>query len=137
MSPNLVIRGGFVVDGSGRHGFEADVVAVGDRTAGVGRYDGPADEVIDARGTLVTPGFIDIHTHLDAQITWDPARRAVVLPRRDLGREVRHDFLTAARHLSQRADGYVATIVNGRVVMRDGEHMGALSGRLLRNEAVA
>jgi N-acyl-D-amino-acid deacylase len=72
MSPNLVIRGGFVVDGSGRHGFEADVVAVGDRTAGVGRYDGPADEVIDARGTLVTPGFIDIHTHLDAQITWDP-----------------------------------------------------------------
>jgi N-acyl-D-aspartate/D-glutamate deacylase len=72
MRPDLVIRGGFVVDGSGRPGFEADVALVGDRIAGVGRYDGPADEVIDARGKLVTPGFIDIHTHLDAQITWDP-----------------------------------------------------------------
>jgi N-acyl-D-aspartate/D-glutamate deacylase len=51
--------------------------------------------------------------------------------------EVRHDFPTAARHLSQRADGYLATIVNGAVVMRDGAHTGALPGRLLRNEAVA
>jgi N-acyl-D-aspartate/D-glutamate deacylase len=72
MHPDLVLRGGFVVDGSGRPGFEADVAVVGDRIAGVGRYDGPAGEVIDARGKLVTPGFIDIHTHLDAQITWDP-----------------------------------------------------------------
>src|SRR4029453_13226262 len=72
MHPDLVLRGGFVVDGSGRPGFEADVAVVGDRIAGVGRYDGPAGEVIDACGKLVTPGFIDIHTHLDAQITWDP-----------------------------------------------------------------
>jgi N-acyl-D-aspartate/D-glutamate deacylase len=50
--------------------------------------------------------------------------------------EVRHDFPTGARHLSQRADGYVATIVNGRVVMRNGEHSGALPGRIIRNEAV-
>jgi N-acyl-D-aspartate/D-glutamate deacylase len=70
--PDIVIRGGFLVDGSGRPGFEADVAVVGDRIAGVGRYDGPAGEVIDARGKLVTPGFIDFHTHLDAQITWDP-----------------------------------------------------------------
>src|SRR5262245_14136276 len=72
MQPDLVIRGGFVVDGSGRPGYEADVVVTGERIAAVGRYDGPAGEVIDARGMLVTPGFIDIHTHLDAQITWDP-----------------------------------------------------------------
>ncbi len=72
MRPDLVIRGGVIVDGSGRPAFEADVAVVGDRIAGIGRYDGPAGEVIDARGKLVTPGFIDIHTHLDAQITWDP-----------------------------------------------------------------
>src|SRR4029077_5006717 len=71
MRPDLVIRGGFVVDGRVRQGGEADVAVGVDRIAGVGRYDGPAGEVIDARGKLVTPGFIDIHTHLDAQITWD------------------------------------------------------------------
>src|SRR5262249_1271570 len=49
--------------------------------------------------------------------------------------EVRHDFPTGARHLSQRADGYLATIVNGRVVMRNGEHTGVLPGTLIRNDA--
>lgn len=72
MSADLVIRGGTVVDGTGVPAFEADIVVEGDRVAAVGKYDGPADEAIDARGKIVTPGFIDIHTHLDAQITWDP-----------------------------------------------------------------
>lgn len=72
MRADLVIRGGTVVDGTGAMAFEADVAVRGDRIAVVGKYDGPAAEVIDARGKIVTPGFIDIHTHLDAQITWDP-----------------------------------------------------------------
>src|SRR5262245_43943621 len=72
MTPDLVIRGGTVVDGSGRPPFEADVVIHGDRIVAIGRHTGPATEVLDARGLLVTPGFIDVHTHLDAQITWDP-----------------------------------------------------------------
>ncbi len=70
--PDLLIRGGFVVDGTGAPGREADVVIHGDRVTAIGAYDGPAHEVIDARGLLVTPGFVDVHTHLDAQLTWDP-----------------------------------------------------------------
>jgi N-acyl-D-aspartate/D-glutamate deacylase len=69
---DLVIRGGTVIDGTGASPLEADVVVAGDRIHTVGRYTGPAREVIDAAGKIVTPGFIDIHTHLDAQITWDP-----------------------------------------------------------------
>jgi N-acyl-D-aspartate/D-glutamate deacylase len=72
MRATLVLRGGTVVDGTGRVPFEADVVVDGDRIAAVGHHDGPADEVIDARGKIVTPGFVDVHTHLDAQLTWDP-----------------------------------------------------------------
>lgn len=71
-APDLVIRGGTVVDGTGAPPREADVVISGDRIAAVGRHDGAAGEVIDAKGMLVTPGFVDVHTHLDAQLTWDP-----------------------------------------------------------------
>jgi N-acyl-D-aspartate/D-glutamate deacylase len=72
MRPDLVIRGGTIVDGSGAPPFEGDVAIAGDRIAAVGTVDGAGREEIDARGLLVTPGFIDVHTHLDAQITWDP-----------------------------------------------------------------
>ena len=71
-TPDLVIRGGTVVDGSGAPAFEADVVVEGDRIVAIGKHDGAAGEVIDAKGKIVTPGFVDVHTHLDAQITWDP-----------------------------------------------------------------
>ena len=57
MKADLVIRGGTVVDGTGAPPFEADVVVAGDRIAAIGRHDGPAREVIDARGKIVTPGL--------------------------------------------------------------------------------
>ena len=72
MKPDLVIRGGTIVDGSGGPAFTADVVVQDDRIVSIGRHDGPAAEIIEAKGKVVTPGFVDVHTHLDAQITWDP-----------------------------------------------------------------
>ena len=70
---DVIIRGGTVVDGTGAPGRLADVGIVGDRVVAVApRLDGTATRTIDATGKLVTPGFVDIHTHLDAQIAWDP-----------------------------------------------------------------
>jgi N-acyl-D-aspartate/D-glutamate deacylase len=69
---DIVIRGGTVVDGTGAPGREADVAIQGGRIAAIGsRLDGAA--TLDASGCVVAPGFIDIHTHYDAQVFWDPA----------------------------------------------------------------
>src|SRR5712671_4065610 len=72
MTHDLVIRGGTIVDGTGRAGFVGDVAIAGDRIVEVGEVAGGADRTIDAAGAYVTPGFVDIHTHLDAQLAWDP-----------------------------------------------------------------
>ena len=73
MAYDLVIRNGTVIDGTGTARRHADVAIQGDRIAAVGTIDDAANRTIDAEGKLVTPGFVDIHTHLDAQIWWDPA----------------------------------------------------------------
>lgn len=69
---DLVIRGGTVIDGSGAPRFRADVGVVGDRVATVGLVHERGAVEVDAEGHFVTPGFIDPHTHLDAQVHWDP-----------------------------------------------------------------
>ena len=73
MSHDIVIRGGLVVDGTGSPPVAADISIDGDRVTAIGRIDEPGHREIDARGKYVTPGFVDIHTHLDAQLGWDPA----------------------------------------------------------------
>ncbi len=70
--PELIIRGGTVLDGTGAEARTADVAVAGGRIVEVGRLDAEAPEEIDADGLLVTPGFVDIHTHYDGQATWDP-----------------------------------------------------------------
>src|SRR5690242_5435879 len=72
MAHDLVIRGGTIVDGTGGAAFTGDVAIDGERITEVGRIDDSARRTIDADGALVTPGFVDIHTHLDAQLAWDP-----------------------------------------------------------------
>ena len=67
---DLVIRNGTVIDGSGGDAFEADVAVDGGKIVSVGRVSARGAEEIDARGKIVTPGFVDPHSHYDAQATW-------------------------------------------------------------------
>lgn len=77
MKHDIIIRNGTVVDGTGAPAIRADIAMSGDRISEIvhldeGGIDSKATREIDAEGRLVTPGFVDIHTHLDAQIAWDP-----------------------------------------------------------------
>ena len=72
MSYDLIIRNGTVIDGSGQPGFRADVGVSGSKIAAIGAISERGTREIDATGLMVCPGFVDIHTHYDAQICWDP-----------------------------------------------------------------
>ena len=73
MEYDLIIRGGTVIDGSGSEPIKADIAVNAGRIARLGNLgDASASKTLDATGKMVTPGFVDLHTHLDAQIGWDP-----------------------------------------------------------------
>jgi N-acyl-D-aspartate/D-glutamate deacylase len=72
MSYDLVIKNGTVIDGSGAPRYRADVAITHGRIAAIGRVDGKARQTLNADGHVVAPGFIDGHTHMDAQVFWDP-----------------------------------------------------------------
>jgi len=69
---DIVIRGGTIVDGTGKAAFSGDVAIAGGRIAAVGGKLGPGKREIDAAGLMVTPGWVDVHTHYDGQAMWDP-----------------------------------------------------------------
>ncbi|HQZ34231.1 MAG TPA: amidohydrolase family protein [Ilumatobacteraceae bacterium] len=73
MAHDLIIRNGTIIDGTGAQGYRADVAIDGDRITAIGDLSAAqATREIDASGLIVSPGFIDLHTHLDAQVAWDP-----------------------------------------------------------------
>jgi N-acyl-D-aspartate/D-glutamate deacylase len=69
-NPDLVIRGGTIADGSGDDLFEADVAIKDGRITEVGKVLVKGQDELDAKGRLVTPGLVDVHTHYDGQVTW-------------------------------------------------------------------
>src|ERR1700759_3520420 len=68
---DVVIRGGTIIDGTGKPAFGGDIAIADGRITGVGGHQGPAHREIDADGLIVTPGWVDIHSHYDGQVTWD------------------------------------------------------------------
>ena len=72
MAHDIVVRGGLIVDGTGSAPYHGDVAIDGDAISAVGEVSGSGSQEIEADGHAVTPGFVDLHTHFDAQAAWDP-----------------------------------------------------------------
>lgn len=69
---DLIVRDAIVADGTGKPSFAGDVAVNGERIVEIGRVSGNAREEVNAEGRVLAPGIVDVHTHYDAQITWDP-----------------------------------------------------------------
>ena len=79
MEFDLIIKNGNIIDGTGSEAYLGDIAIKDGVITEIGEVNGEAAEIIDASGKTVTPGFVDIHTHLDAQIGWDPEMTPICL----------------------------------------------------------
>jgi len=143
----LLVRGGTVVDGTGGPARTADVAVRDGKIVAIGRIDEHAGEVIDADGLLVTPGFVDVHTHYDAQLHWDPTASpaswhgVTTLFTGNCGFTIapaRPDDVGWLLLMLSRVEGMSATALQAGVDWRGGsfgEFLGNLRGRLGVNVA--
>ena len=69
---DLIVQGGTIVDGTGQPSFTGDVAVTGGKISGVGSDLGRAKRTLKADGLIVAPGWVDVHTHYDGQVSWDP-----------------------------------------------------------------
>ena len=72
---DVIVRNGLLVDGSGAPGVLGDIAIKDGKIAGLGKIEGEARRIVEAKGRVVAPGFIDPHTHFDVQLLWDGAAR--------------------------------------------------------------
>ena len=101
---DLKIVGGTLVDGTGKDRYSGDLGIKGGRIVAVGDCDGAAAETIDATGAIVAPGFVDIHTHYDGQISWDE----------ELAPSSIHGVTTSFGLLAGRPRHHVAGVIGAR-----------------------
>ncbi|MEO0963371.1 MAG: amidohydrolase family protein, partial [Pseudomonadota bacterium] len=113
MTYDLIIRGGTIADGTGDATFTGDIAIKDDVIVEVGAVSGTAAREIDATGALVTPGWVDIHTHYDAQATWDTA----------LAPSSWHGVTTAVRGGRGKADAAIAHHDRGHPMPARGSHL--------------
>ena len=72
---DLIIKNGTVYDGTGEKPYKSDIGVKDGKIEAIGEINEPSKKIIDAKDRIVTPGFVDIHTHYDGQVTWDPYLR--------------------------------------------------------------
>ncbi len=122
---DLLIAGGHIIDGSGNPWFEGSVAVEGGRIAGVGRLvKATARRVIDASGLVVAPGFIDLHSHSDFTLLVDGTAQSKI--RQGVTTEILGEAESAGP-----IEGIPYVIVNGVVVIDQGQQTGAKPGRVL------
>ena len=134
---DYLIKGATIVDGLGGKPYAGDVAIRDGKIAAVGESEGGAKETIDAGGACVTPGWVDVHTHYDGQVSWDDTIEpsfshgvtSIVMGNCGVGFA---PCPPGGSRILQSAEGYLNTFVSGVMTRRNDQDTGARPGRVIR-----